>query len=201
MVLAGQYLERPAVIAAGDVALEGLYHRGARAPALLVCAAPGPGGGMDAPCAAELAWAAARAGHPSLRFQYRGVGASTGLADAAYLFRDAEAALLHLAETTRASAAVAALGAADEVARALAAARPDLEAVILIAPPRPLLAPAPRRCLVLLPEVGGPLGPEGIARTRAAGAQVEVIAGADASFRSGISALGRAAIEWIAGAV
>ena len=47
MVLDGQFLERPALVACGELTLEGLYHRGRRGPALLVCP-PLEGGGMDA---------------------------------------------------------------------------------------------------------------------------------------------------------
>ncbi|MGB8932524.1 MAG: alpha/beta hydrolase, partial [Anaeromyxobacteraceae bacterium] len=81
MVVAGQFLERPALIPldpGGGLTLEGLYHRGRRRPSLLVCPDPGAGGGMDAPAVAELAWASARSGHASLRFQHRGRGASQG---------------------------------------------------------------------------------------------------------------------------
>ncbi|HET9551847.1 MAG TPA: alpha/beta hydrolase, partial [Anaeromyxobacteraceae bacterium] len=101
MVLPGQYLERPALVDAGDAVLEGLYHRGRRRPALLVCASP-EAGGMDAPIVAELAWAAARAGHASLRFQHRGLGASQGRVDPARRLDDALAAHAHLVETARA---------------------------------------------------------------------------------------------------
>src|SRR3982074_2839247 len=75
MVLAGQYLERSAVV--GD--LDALYHRGTREPPCAI-AAPHPalGGSMTSPVVAELAWALTRAGHPTLRFDYRGVGASRG---------------------------------------------------------------------------------------------------------------------------
>jgi uncharacterized protein len=202
MVLAGQYLERPALVACGDVTLEGLYHRGTRRPALLVCPAPGPGGGMDAAPVAELAWAAARDGLPSLRFQYRGVGASTGDPDAARAFEDAEAAWRHLADTAGPRLAVAALGAGAGVALALAAAHVEVERVVLVAPEglssRSSGVGAAARVLVLLPEeraadagaVRAAVGPSG---------RVEVIEGADAAFRAGLTRVGRAAVEWIGG--
>jgi alpha/beta superfamily hydrolase len=80
VVLPGQFLERPVVVPAADGSrLDALYHRGVRAPAC-VLASPHPalGGSMTAPVLNELAWALARAGHPTLRFDYRGVGASQG---------------------------------------------------------------------------------------------------------------------------
>ena len=80
MVAPGQFLERSVAIpTAGGLVLDGLYHRGVRAPAC-VLAAPHPalGGSMTVPAINELAWALTRAGHPTLRFDYRGVGASQG---------------------------------------------------------------------------------------------------------------------------
>src|SRR3954469_11565845 len=76
MVLAGQYLERSLVV--GD--LDALYHRGKREPPCAIASAhPALGGSMVAPVIAELAWALTRAGHATMRFNYRGVGASRGV--------------------------------------------------------------------------------------------------------------------------
>jgi alpha/beta superfamily hydrolase len=79
MVLAGQYLERSVVVRSGEISLDALYHRGKREPPCLM-ASPHPalGGSMTAPVIAELAWALTRAGHATMRFDYRGVGASQG---------------------------------------------------------------------------------------------------------------------------
>src|SRR5512141_1366808 len=76
MVLAGQYLERSVVVGG----LDALYHRGTREPPCAI-AAPHPalGGSMISPVVAELAWALTRGGHPTMRFDYRGVGASRGV--------------------------------------------------------------------------------------------------------------------------
>lgn len=81
MVDTGQFLERMTVIpaAGGAVTLEALYHRGQGSPpVVLVPGHPALGGVMDGPVVSELVWALARRGHPTLRFNFRGVGASTG---------------------------------------------------------------------------------------------------------------------------
>lgn len=76
MVLPGQYLERSLTV--GD--LDALYHRGKREPPCVIASPhPAMGGSMTSPVIAELAWALTRAGHATLRFDYRGVGASRGV--------------------------------------------------------------------------------------------------------------------------
>lgn len=78
MVTKGQLLERPVVIPAGEVCLDGIYLRG-QAPALLIASPlPAAGGTMSSPVINELAYAAAYAERASLRLDYRGVGASEG---------------------------------------------------------------------------------------------------------------------------
>jgi len=199
VVLKGQYLERPALVAASGVTLEGLYHRGERAPPLLLCPPPREWGGMDAPALAEMAWACARAGHPSLRFQHRGVGGSQGAFDPARAVEDAEAALRHLAETTGIlRVAVAGLGAGCETALALARVRPEIARVVLVAPERPP-SDAPRAAaLALLPERGAAVRPDDLVPFLApAGGRAEVVPGSDPQFRAGLPLVGRRAVEWI----
>jgi hypothetical protein len=202
VVLAGQYLERPALISLGDeggLTLEGLYHRGSRRPSLLVCPDPGPGGGMDAPPVAELAWACARSGHASLRFQHRGRGASQGEADPSRALEDALAALHHLAETARGAIAVAGIGGGCETALALARARPGIGRVVLVAPTRlPDPAGLAAGLLVILPGEAGPAAGE-VAGTLGGAGRVERIAGADARFLTGLPSVGKLAVEWIEG--
>ncbi|HUL58786.1 MAG TPA: alpha/beta hydrolase [Anaeromyxobacteraceae bacterium] len=200
MVLAGQWLERPALVDAGDATLDGLHHRGVKRPALLVCPAPGPGGGMDAPPLAEIAWAAARAGHPSLRFQHRGTGASTGAADAARALDDALAAYRHLAETDGPRLAVAALGAGSAAALGVARVHRHVERVVLVAPGEPPdLEGVAARVLVILPEHGAGVDAQQLSVRLGAAGRVEVVAGADALFRAGLPEVGRRAVAWIAG--
>lgn len=155
MVQEGQYLERMVVIPAGTLSLDGLYHRGKQAPPVVI-APPHPrtGGSMDAPVAAEAAWALTRAGHATLRFNYRGVGASTGEAggppdDAA----DLEAAMHHMMETALA-ARVALVGVVGGAVAAIAVAARDerVATLCLVAPPAEALRALP----ALLERAGGP---------------------------------------------
>lgn len=186
------------MIVAGSLVLEGLYHRGSRRPALLVCPSPGRGGGMDAPPVAELAWAAARAGHPSLRFQHRGEGASPGEADASRALEDAEAALGHLADSSRATIVVAGVGEGCGTALALARAHPEIERVALVAPARVPAPPWPRaRILALVPEEGARPPAAEIEAALGGAGTVEILAGADSVFLSGLPALGRAAVAFL----
>lgn len=199
MVMSGQFLERPALVEAGEVTLEGLYHRGRRAPPLLLCPPLGEGGGMDAPPLAEMAWTAARAGHASLRFNHRGWGASQGRRDPARALEDSEAARRHLEETShRARVAVAALGSGCATALALTRSRPEIARLVLVAPTSPPAGAVVPAVLVLLPE----LSHAGARReweeaVAPAGGLVEMLPGADALFHVGLPLVGRRAVQWI----
>src|SRR4051812_9289647 len=102
MVAKGQFLERPTLIPVKKTVLEGLSHRGSKLPALLILPPPPGEGGMDHVLAAEIAWAAATADHPTLRFNYRGIGASQGeVGTASEWLTDAEAALRLIEENAK----------------------------------------------------------------------------------------------------
>lgn len=122
MVQRGQFLERPTLIPVADVVMEGMSHRGARRPPLLVIPPqPEQGSGMDHVVCAELVWAAARAGHPTVRFNHRGIGGSQGKSgQGSELLEDAEAALgLALDNASAAQALVAGVLSGAATARAL----------------------------------------------------------------------------------
>lgn len=205
MVKRGQYLER-AVVIPGPVPLEGLYHRGAKRPGLVIAPPhPGDGGSMEVTIVAELAYAATRAGHPTLRFNYWGVGASPGFFD------------------DRPETGTAALGQALDHLAAGLGERPELaalgvgygaERVVEIAQTRPLegvilVSPDPGR----LPDLGSVQGPVLIAvgqrDPRAPRAALEaavrsaqngrlvVIPEADRTFLRGLVELGRAVAEFL----
>ena len=145
MVLPGQYLERSLVV--GE--LDALYHRGKREPPCAI-ASPHPalGGSMVSPVIAELAWALTRAGHATLRFNYRGVGASRGVSrhpadsmkigDVADEVADLLGIVDQLLATTHAETACA-IGYSFGARVALEAAQdPRISQLILVAPPNRL---------------------------------------------------------------
>ncbi|GMU59733.1 MAG: hypothetical protein AMXMBFR34_14960 [Myxococcaceae bacterium] len=138
MVLKGQFLERPTLIPVGSaLVLEGLSHRGEKRPGLLVLSPPPvEGSGMDHVVSAELAFAASHAGHPTLRFNYRGVGGSQGQPSRQVeaLLDDALAALELAMENAGGEAVVvASLGASDAVAFKLAS-QVTLAGLALVSP-------------------------------------------------------------------
>ncbi len=138
MVMKGQFLERPTLIPlAGGLVLEGVSHRGELRPGLLVLPPPPfEGSGMDHVVGAELAFAASHAGFPTLRFNYRGVGASQGQPSRSPndWLEDAIAALeLAMDNTQGERVVVATIGASDAVALKLAELHP-LAGVVLINP-------------------------------------------------------------------
>ena len=137
MVLKGQFLERPTLIPVEDVVLEGMAHRGTRLPPLLVVPPrPAEGGGMDHVLAAEVVFAAVRAGHPTVRFNHRGVGGSQGARGSGLaLVDDARAALQLAAENAGTEAvAVAAIGGGGLTALQLRRLEPRVAGVCLVAP-------------------------------------------------------------------
>ncbi|MCK8503790.1 serine aminopeptidase domain-containing protein [Myxococcus fulvus] len=204
MVQKGQFLERSTLIPVGAEVMEGTAHRGKRAPPLLIIPPrPDEGGGMDHVIAAELAWAAASAGFPTLRFNHRGVGASQGKRgkDLA-LLEDAEAAMRVLLETAGTSAvAVASLHGGAQVALALQARFPAVGGLCLVAPADVDPAVLGRVTCPLLVVQG-----EGDARmARAAvsaavaraGGDFEVIDDAGATFQRNLPQVGHALSTWL----
>ena len=209
MVLAGQYLERSVVVGG----LDALFHRGNREPPCAI-AAPHPalGGSMLSPPIAELAWALTRAGHPTLRFDYRGVGASRGISrHTAGSLRIAElqdevADLLavcgHLLETTRMSSACA-VGYSFGAAVALEAAQDaGVGSVVLIAPPTAFyrfsaLAQLRKPLLVVCAHHDAYC--DRTALPLPDGARLEVIAHSDHFFNRGLTELGKTVASWLRG--
>ncbi len=203
MVTQGQFLERPTLIPVGDCVLEGLSHRGGAQPPLLVLP-PSPGeGGMDHVVGAEIAWAAARAGHPTLRFNFRGVGASQGTpGSAAEHLEDAEAALRLLHENTGVPlCAAVAIGSSASVLAALARRRPGVHGLGFVNPsgfpPEDFArVRSPLLVVVAARELQLPRAALAAAVTEAGG-QFELIEDADAAFLRNLPQVGAAVARWL----
>ncbi len=176
-----------------------------------VLAPPHPlyGGSLESPVLTELAYACTKAGLASLRFNWRGVGASAGEPSgrAADADTDYGSALDHLSETVAGPliaggysfGAAAAVRAAATSARALR--------LVLVAPPPALIAPAViagdrRRTLVLAGEYDtiAPARELLAAFERTPQVELHVIPHADHFFGEGLAEIGRLASAWLEGA-
>jgi alpha/beta superfamily hydrolase len=189
-------------------ALEGVWQAGLPGNAWgSVIAPPHPlyGGSMDSPVVNEIAWASARSGVAAVRFNWRGVGASTGVpsGEVQDADRDYASALAHVAESVRGK--VVACGYSFGAAAALRAAllHPRIGRVLLVAPPPSLLAPGTlaelRRPLLVVTGADDHLAPkDALARELAdvPQARLEVLRGTDHFFVSGLAELSRLAQAW-----
>jgi alpha/beta superfamily hydrolase len=199
VVSRGQYLERPALVPVGSLMLEGLWHRGSKVPPVLVLPPPPEAGSMDHVVCAELAWAAARAGRPVLRFNFRGVGASQGSrGDAASRLEDAAGALRLLRENAgTVDVALAAVGDSAETALRLASEHPGVVAVALVSPPLGAVAAGVEVALLCIVGEHEPGRTGLLAAVGAAGGRVEVVSGADGRFQRNLPEVGRLALRWL----
>jgi alpha/beta superfamily hydrolase len=209
MVLPGQYLERSVVV--GD--LDALYHRGQRhPPCVLASPHPAMGGSMISPVIAELAWALTRAGHPTMRFDYRGVGASRGTSRhpaGSMEIRDLQDEvedLLAVSDQLLATAhmhAVCAVGYSFGAAVALeAAGDPRVDRLVLIAPPTKLydfgaLARLRKPVLVVCAHHDAYCDRSTLAVPQ--DGLLEVIPHSDHFFARGLTALGKQVATWLRG--
>jgi alpha/beta superfamily hydrolase len=209
MVLPGQYLERSVVV--GD--LDALYHRGHRDPPCAI-ASPHPalGGSMIAPVIAELAWALTRAGHATMRFNYRGVGSSRGtsrheagslrIEDVKDEVEDLQKIVEQLLATTR-MPSVCAVGYSFGAKVVLDAVQdPRISHVVLVAPPNRLAD------FSALPSLTKPLfvlcaHHDAYCDRAALGlpgqAKLEVIPHADHFFGRGLTEVGKQVAAWLRG--
>ena len=202
MVLKGQFLERPTLIPVGGVVLEGLSHRGKASPPLLIVPPPAEeGGSMDHVVAAELAWAAATAGFPTLRFNFRGVGASQGShGGPAELAEDARAALQLLHENTgTAAVVVAAIGGSAALGLELLAGPSALRGLALVAPTGiapERLAVFDRPLAVVVGELDERLPRAALAEAVIqAGGRLAVVEKADATFTRSLPQVGKVVVH------
>jgi len=200
----------PIPLPGGGLALEGLYVAVAGPDARgAVIAPPHPlyGGSMDSPVLNELAHACDRAGIASLRFNWRGVGASAGApsGEAADADADYRASLEQIAETVPGPLVACgySFGAASAVR--CAAGEPRVTRRVLVAPPPALLdsvalAEFAGRTLVLAAEHDTIAPPDGLEALVDGHDRIElaIVPEADHFFAAGLAAIGQHAHRFLA---
>lgn len=216
MRVVARSFERPAAIAlrgcdAEGLALEGLFVPGPQ-PACdgAVIAPPHPsyGGSMESPVVTELAHACAKAGAASLRFNWRGVGASAGetTGDPAAAEADYASALDFVEESV--PGALVACGYSFGAAAALWASRerPRVRRLLLVAPPpalldREALLAFPGRVWLAAGERDGLAPPAELERLAAElrDGRFVCIPETDHFFLRGLAELSRSAAAWLCG--
>ncbi len=150
---------------------------------------------MDHVVAAEVVWAAATAGHPTLRFNFRGVGASQGRRGRGEaLRRDARAALEALESNLVGDGArrVALIALAGTGELALALARETPVAGVCLIGPSTFSADWARPCPVQII-----VAEEDLALPRAVFPDLVVIPGADRAFTRNLPLVGKTVVEWL----
>lgn len=208
----GRLLERMVTVSrrdAADEVLEAIYLAPASGEARgAVLAPPHPlyGGSLEAPVLTELAWACTQAGLGSLRFNWRGVGASAGAPSGLAADADADygSALAHLAETLPGRLVAGGYSFGAAAALRSGAAAPRVDRLLLVAPPPSLVAPAAiaasgRRALVLVGEYDT-IAPASALQAALAGSAhvtLHVIPHADHFFGEGLAELARLAAAWL----
>ncbi len=174
-----------------------------------VVAPPHPlyGGSMDNPVVTEVACALQELQLASLRFNWRGVGASSGVpsGDPDEAARDTLAALEQAAETAPGELVASgySFGAVAAVAAASSGRLPrPVSRLVLVAPPPTLLRPgalaaAPAPVLVVAGAADALAPPRELARLLEGlpGARLEVVARADHFFMAGLGELRRTLLE------
>jgi alpha/beta superfamily hydrolase len=192
-----------------DVVLEGIFIRGsdAESPGAVV-APPHPlyGGSMTSPVVGEVAWACQRAGYSTLRFEWRGVGASSGTpsGDAGDADADYAAALAHLADTVSGPLLAAGYSFGAAAAQSGAVAGPRGPRLGLVAPHEAwddtsALSAFRGSALVVTgtrDEYAPPAKLEG-ALAGISRCTLEVIPEADHFFQSGLAHISRAIAGWL----
>jgi alpha/beta superfamily hydrolase len=180
--------------------MEGVAHRGERSPLLLVLPPSPSEGGMDHVVGAELAFAASAAGHPTLRFNFRGVGGSQGPRSAGEALIEDALAALEVAEENAGDGRVLIASVNDSDAVALEVLRRAKDRIIglcLVSPVRTAVATWPEGVWVVLGEHDNLLSGSALLGS---GARVQRIPGADRAFRRGLPLVGKAVVECLAAA-
>jgi alpha/beta superfamily hydrolase len=202
-------LEKAVAIAwdEGTLALEGIFIAGSGVAGAVI-APPHPlyGGAMESPVVTEIAFACEKAGVASLRFNWRGVGASAGKAsgEADDADADIEAALAYLEETVAGGVVACGYSFGASAALRVAGRHPRVNRLVMVSPPPALLDAAafaayPGRILVV---TGGRDSFAPVAEIErlvdsARQARLEIVPEADHFFGVGLATISRVAGVWL----
>jgi len=213
--MAPQPFERPATIALpegadGSLALEGLHvpvRSGSRGGAVIAPPHPLYGGSMDSPVVTEIAQACEFAELESLRFNWRGVGASAGQAtgDSDAGQADYAAALDWIEESVEGPIVACGYSFGAATAVRAAAGRPRVQRLLLVAPPPVMLDakllagfPGPIDVMVGDRDEFVPLGDIEALLTPLPRARLEVLPETDHFFMTGRLDVGKVARSFLA---
>lgn len=123
------------------IVLEGVWQQGSAPGAVVAPPHPEYGGSLDNPVVSEIAHALYRAGHASIRFHWRGVGASQGIVtgEVGFAERDYRAALEHMEATLPGGVIAAGYSFGAVAALRLALRDRRILRLVLVAPPAAML--------------------------------------------------------------
>lgn len=181
-----------------SLALEGVWQAGSRRGAVVAPPHPLYGGSLDHPVVNEVAYALYQEGFASVRFNWRGVGASQGRpsGDWGDAERDFRAALDHLDQTISTPLLGAGYSFGAVTALRVGLADPRVRSLLLVSPPVDMLRELPledfERPLHMI--VGDsdsfvPAAELSSLVTPLANARIDVIPGADHFFGTGLARL------------
>jgi alpha/beta superfamily hydrolase len=185
--------ERPTAIdVEGEgIVLEGVWQKGSARAAIIAPPHPEFGGSLENPVVAEVAYALYKAGYASLRFNWRGVGASQGhvTGDPASAEADFRAALKHLVKTTDLPVIASGYSFGAATAVRVALRESIVRELLLVSPPVSMIRNVPLQRLdrpvhviVGSEDTFAPFGELSELLTPVANARLEVIPGADHFF-------------------
>ncbi len=129
----------------GRVTLEGVWQSGSLRGAVIAPPHPEYGGSMDSPVCNELAYGLYKSGIASLRFNWKGVGASQGVrsGDLEAAEEDYAAALEHTAQSAELPLIAAGYSFGSVIALRCAMGDPRVRDVLMVAPPVAMLEALP----------------------------------------------------------
>ncbi len=187
--------------------LEGLYVPVPEPHEAALIAPPHPlmGGSMESPVLTDIAWACEQVSVASLRFNWRGVGASQGRSSGEQADADADfaAGLDFLAETVPGPRVACGYSFGAAAALRAGLAKPGIERLVLVAPPtsllpEPALAEFRGKIFVAAGEVDEWVDLARLSEqlSAAPAAHLEVFENCDHFFMNALGRLGRAMADW-----